>query len=566
VDDTTRHSALLLSRQASTEWLKTARALYDYLRRNMGDSDEERKRLYPVNWSRHVPRYVPWLYAIARELATLYLQAPSRRFLAPDGSALPPETSRMLEAAYRRLEVNATMKQAQRMLVALNNATVWVQPHYRSGTAQLVLVPLHDQEVELATAYARDEDDVALWRYMVPIPQRGMAAPSSIPAVAAISATEAYWESAPTDMANRGVWSADKDANGKYINPFGTIPVVMMRGTPQAPGYWWSPLPRDLLTTQRAINHDLTDVGHIARMQGYGQPVAKGVSGGQTAEIQLGPETVVGVPQDGDFSFASANPKLKEYADSNADYVSQVVAMNGMNPASFLKSSGITALAKQVELMDRESFRREHIEVMQRAEQRLYDVLRLVINYQRGSEIWPEAIVEVDYREPIMPADPLHHVQALERAVALGQTSRVRARAVADGITPDEALARIIADKAMDVAAGYAGAPVETVADDTSTPVEDVAEVETSAPESAPPQLDVAEGADVQKAALNGAQVAEMVGVLTEVAGGRLPAASARAILLAAYPLDERSVDAMLAPLSGFRPTSEPSPIPPVMS
>lgn len=475
MDDTTRNSALLLSRTATAEWLRTARALYDYVRRNMADSDEERKRLYPVNWSTHVPRYVPWLYAICRELATLYLQAPSRRFLSPDGTALPDATRRVLEDAYRRLSVNVTMRQAQRLLVALNNATIWVQPHFRSGTAQLVLVPIHDQEVELAEAYARDEDDVALWRYQVPIPQRNFPAPMALPAVAAITPDLAYWESAPGNMKSRGVWSDEEVSPGKYANPFGTIPVVMLRGTPPAPGYWWSPLPRDLLTTQRAINHDLTDIGHIARLQGYGQPVAKGMSGGAEKTVQLGPETVVGIPTDGDFSFASPSPKLEEYAKSNAEYVSQVVAMNGMNPASFLKSSGITALAKQVELMDRESFRREHIEIMQRAEQRLYDVLRRVINFQAGSEVWPEAIVEVEYREPVMPADPLHHVQALERAIALGQTGRVRARAVADGVTPDEALARILKDREMDEAAGYTTAPVETVADAQPAPPNDTA-------------------------------------------------------------------------------------------
>lgn len=569
MDDTTRTSALLLSRTSSADWLRTARALYDYLRRNMADSDEERKRLYPVNWSRHVPRYVPWLWAIARELATLYLQAPSRRFLSPDGTPLEDSTRKLLEDAYRRLSVNVVMREAQRNLVAVNNATVWVQPHWRSGSAQLVLVPVHDQEVELATAYARDEDDVRLWRYMVPIPQKDMPAPSAIPAVAAITPELAYWESAPSDMAKRGVWSDVEVEPGKFINPFGTIPVVMLRGTTPAPGYWWSPLPRDLLTTQRAINHDLTDIGHIARMQGFGQPVAKGVTGGAEKEIQLGPETVIGIPAaDGDFTFASANPKLKEYAESNAEYVSQVVAMNGMNPASFLKSSGITALAKQVELMDRESFRREHIEIMQRAEQRLYDVLRKVINFQRGAEVWPEAIVEVDYREPVMPADPLHHVQALERAVALGQTGRVRARAVADGITPDEALARILADKALDEQAGYTVAPVETVADQPEEVVEvaeEVVEPSASATTSAPAALDVAPGEDVQKTALNGAQVAEMVRVLGEVAAGRLPAESARAVLLASYPLDASAVDDMLAPLSGFT-AAQPSPPPPVMS
>lgn len=484
VDETTRTSALLTSRTQTAEWLDTARALYDYLRRNMSDSDRQRRELYPVNYSRHVPRYVPWLWAICRELATLYLQAPSRRFLTRDGAPLDEATSAMVRAAYQRLGVNTTLRQAQRHLVALNNCTVWVQPHHRTGLATLSIIPLHDQSVELGVPYAREEDDVAVWRYEIPIPVKGSPTQSPLPAVAYITRELAYWESAPPELKARGLWSDEPgDKPGTYVNPFGTFPVVMLRGTDPAPGYWWSPLPRDLLSTQRALNHDLTDIGHIARLQGYGQPVGKGLTGGAAKELQMGPETVIGLPPDGDFSFANADPKLTEYAESNAQYLSHVVAMNGMNPATFLKSSGITALAKQVELMDRESFRREHIEIMQRAEQRLYDVLRLVINWQRGSEVWPEAIVEVDYREPIMPADPLHHVQALERAIAMGQTGRVRARAVQDGVTPDEALRRILDDKAMDARAGFEGSPLDDgagVAD--SLPDEPEPEPDTAAP------------------------------------------------------------------------------------
>lgn len=538
-------------RTQSADWLAVARALHDYLRRDMSDSDEQRKALYPVNFARHVPRYLPFLWAISRELATLYLQPPSRRFTQPDGSPLDEQTTSMLLAAYKRLRVNTIMRQAQRHLVALNNCTIWAQPHARSGLASLTIIPIHDQEVELGTPYATEEDDVEVWRYQIPIPVRGQVSPASLSAVAVITKGLAYWESGPPETRKRGLWSdVEGDVKGTFVNPFGTFPVVMLRGSDPAPGHWWSALPRDLLHTQRAVNHDNTDLGHVARLQSYGQPVAVGVTGGAEKAIHLGPETVVAMPPDGSFSFAKADPRLAEYGEVNSIYVSQVVAMNGMNPATFLKSSGITALAKQVELMDRESFRREHIEVMQTAEQRLYDVLRAVVNFQRGFELWPAARVEVEYREPIMPADPLHHVQALERAIALGQTGRVRARAVLDGVSPDEAVARIQADRDLDALAGF-GALVMDEPSPSATEASD---------EVAPPLLDVPAGGDVQRAALNGAQVAELVAVIGEVAMGRLPALSARAVILAAYPVDQAAVDAMLAPLAGFAPAAPAAP------
>lgn len=546
-------STILVARSFDAQFLRDARALYDYLRRDMSDSDEQRKALYPVNWRLHVPRYLPGIYAFARETATSYLQRPSRSWKRPDGTALPDATVAMLEDAYSRLRVNSVMLQHDRELAVLNNATIWVQPNFRTGLAELVCTPIHDQDVEMSTPYAREEDDAAVWRYLVPIPVKGAMQPSTLPAVAYVTTKEAYWESAPSTIEGKGIWVEEPTEDGKYPNPFGTIPVVLSRGTPPAPGRWWSPLNLDLLAMQRALNHDATDIGFIARMQGFGQPYTKGLSGGSEKEIRLGPENVIGLPQDGDFGFASANPKLADYQAAVSEYLAQTVAMNGLNPATFLKSSGITALAKQVELMDREVYRRERVEILQRAEQRLYDVLRAVVNWQRGADVWPEAVVSLEYRQPIMPADPLHHVQALERNVAMGQQGRVRARSILDGVTMDEALRRIEEDRDYDTRAGFGAVNVE-LADGTA----DVPDTTASA---APPALDVAPGSDVQRQALNGAQVAELAALIAQVATRQMPAQSARAIILAAYPLDAASVDAMIAPLAAFVPSqTQPAP------
>jgi hypothetical protein len=178
--------------------------------------------------------------------------------------------------------------------------------------------------------------------------------------------------------------------------------------------------------------------------------------------MQLGPETVIGLSGDtAEFGFASASPALDGYVTQVREYTTQVIGMNGMNPATFLKSAGITALAKQVELIDRENYRQEFKGILKAAEQRLYDVMRAVINYQRGAELWPEAVVEVDYREPIVPADPLHDAQALQMLVELGQTGRVRARAQRDGVSLEEAARRMAQDKQLDEGVSDEGEEVE---------------------------------------------------------------------------------------------------------
>ena len=99
-----------------------------------------------------------------------------------------------------------------------------------------------------------------------------------------------------------------------------------------------------------------------------------------------------------------------------------------------------------------------------------------------------------------------------------------------------------------------------------SPPARGVA-VAASAESAAPPGLAVSAGSDVQKQALNGAQVAELRTVIDAVAQGLIPAATAKAIILAAYPLDVASVDAMLSPLDGFVPrAAAPASLPPELA
>jgi hypothetical protein len=425
-----------------TVWRDNSRELYNYLRRDMRDATAERKRLYPINWSQHVLRTVPFVWAIARELATAYMQSPSRRFVGADGEPLPDDLVALIEAEYESAHVDEVMRTAHRHLVALNNATIWVWPT-DTGDIRLTLIAPHEQEVELRHPFALHEDDVGMWRWRIAMPVK--SAPStSVYAVGVVTHAKAVWE-ATGELNGMGIYAEDGSM------PFDTLPVVMLRGTPPGPGEWWAPVPHDILDAQRAMNHDLTDVGHIARLQGYGQPYVRGYSSGETKDMQLGPETVIGLSGDtAEFGFASASPALDGYVTQVREYVQTVVGMNGMNPATFLKSAGITALAKQVELIDRENYRQEFKGILKAAEQRLYNVMRAVINYQRGAELWPEATVEVDYREPIVPADPLHDAQALQMLVELGQTGRVRARAQRDGVSIEEAARRMSQDKELD--------------------------------------------------------------------------------------------------------------------
>lgn len=76
------------------------------------------------------------------------------------------------------------------------------------------------------------------------------------------------------------------------------------------------------------------------------------------------------------------------------------------------------------------------------------------------------------------------------------------------------------------------------------------------------PKLDTpaTDGPAVQSAALNGAQVTSLVDIVQQATQKAMPVESARAIILAAFPLlTPQQVDDILRPLRGFEPATEPA-------
>jgi HK97 family phage portal protein len=80
-------------------------------------------------------------------------------------------------------------------------------------------------------------------------------------------------------------------------------------------------------------------------------------------------------------------------------------------------------------------------------------------------------------------------------------------------------------------------------------------------PAAPAPAEAVASGdASVQDTAMNGAQIESLLGVVEQVGTGAIPAASAKAILGAAFPmLTPESIDAMLDPLASVKPAAAPA-------
>lgn len=507
------------------QWRETMRALYGYYRRDMRDAREQRAALYPKTHAYHVQRTVPFLWALVREMATAYVEAPLRRFLDPvTREPLPEAIVKLIDEHYRLARVNAKMRQANEQLVALNCATVHVWPDERTRGVKLLLVPPHDQDVRVSDPTSTDESAVIDWRLAMPVGQDESLSPCW--AEACVTPASAVWVEGPSEYRGKPIFAPSGG------NPLGRVPVVMLRGSDPGAGEWWPPANEDLVDASRAVNHDFTDIGHVARLQGYSQPVAIGVTAEKAKEIEVGPETTVGISGEGvDFKFASPTPDLEGYGAQNRDYRDTVVATQGMNPATFARSAGITALAKQIEIMDRNAARRRALEELRSGEQRLYDLIRDWVNYQGMGLILPNAIVEIEFREPAIPVDRLHDAQALELEDKMGIWGRVRERARREAISPEEAERRIISD------------------------------LTANARIAASVQAGIG-GADVSKTALNGAQVTSLQGMLQAVASGQLPGATAAVAIRLAFPgFEAEDIEEMVNAASAFTPSAPMAPV-----
>ena len=443
-------------RAGGRRWRTVSRVLHEYYRRNFADARAEQKRLYPENYDKHVQRVVPFVYRVARELASLYLKAPARRFMRKkddptgrwaEGDQLPESVDRLIARVYRGAQVDLHLRHAQELMIATGNAPMVVFPNPLVGGVSIHVVPPHETDVKMRHSLATDELDVeAVW-LRLPL-SRDPLTDLTIYGVAEITPQTAVWVDGPPEVTGQGLW------NDAGTNPIGEVPLVMVRASNPDAGSFYACAPEDLLDAQRAIDHDMTDLGTIARLQGFAQGYVKGMSQEQVNDLEIGPNTFAGLwGEDAELGFASPSPDLRGYQAQMESYMRTVTATNGLNPATLTKSQGVTALAKIIELADREVERRRHVVEFERAESRVYRLIAMWVNHLRGQDdLMPKARVVVEYREPYMPADPLHEAQSMQLRIALGVSSPIREIARLEGLTQAEAIARsqeIVEEKAM---------------------------------------------------------------------------------------------------------------------
>jgi len=435
-------------------WKDTVRALYQYQRRDHSDFVSGLQETYPKTWQQRQLRVIPFLWRVCRELATLY-RTPARRTWIGEG--LGPEIQLRLLEIYRDLDVDRKMAHLQETLVACNNAVLLVWP--KEEGLRLLVVPPYDVELKLSDPVSNDPRDISEAWINLPVGSDTKFGLTSY-GTCHITASTATWTEGPRDIKGRGVF------NDAGTNPLGRIPLLLLKGE-SAPGEIWACPNEDLLLIQRSLNFSYTEIAHTASFQGFGQPVLTGTSYQAAANLELGPESVIALPDsEMSFSYVSGNPPIQAAQASLDAYLHAMIAHVGLNPAQFMKHS-LTAVAKQIDAQERDEERARYAMTFERAEQELYELIRLGLAVTRGggSQIYAPANVRASFGKPAeLIVDPLHKAQAHRMAIEDGLESTVSIMMKENNISRRAAERRIKQNLADTVAIRAAVDPDQRVA------------------------------------------------------------------------------------------------------
>lgn len=527
-------------------------------------------------------RHVPLAYRVALDGGRQYARRPRREW-----SGASSAQAKAWEDLYRELRVDRTLLGAEQAGVLQQACLIGYWPDASGARRLHRFLPFQVVDVRVGAQWSgdiADADRVVLAR-SIPDP-KGSSSPLARvqPWVALFDLTpDEAWLVLP-DSQRIGLFAP----SGK--NQLGRIPLCWTKRAEPVDTDEDMILPayaEDVASCQIGINLILSDAEATMRRASRVKVIVTGndadalpkkmpdVTG--TWLVLPGEVTATPVPLD---------PPLEKYLRAGETTLHYLTQFRYLRPEAY-QASIVTGEARRA---DAEGFLDETERQEGRCQVLEEDLARLIADVERVS---PRALalgnpeVRVTFRYVETQANVLQRQQALAVQLANLMTSHVEEVARDKGIS-DDAARDLLAQRAADMVdriGSAGGATRSTPGLDRSAPPaaqkiaernrrltselggsKPATEAGTSAGASgsaaapaaptqataSPPSLDA--GGDVQKAALNGAQVQAMGEILDAVARGQRPLATARAQLLASFPLDAKAVDDMLAPLAGFRP------------
>ena len=421
------------------KFLKKSQQLAQLLRGDFSSIAQELARVFP-NTPNLQERYVPLVQRYAHELSGLYAKPVVRRFVQSSAPNADPFVK--LQNVYKQAKIDRYLHQVHRELLVQNTVVLAVFPAGVGSVRVKSFAPWLVQWTASDPMWADDVQAATEVRLRVPITTAGN---SVIYSSIVMTQTEIYKEVGGQKLPVYG---------SSTRNPFGRIPLVVLRGEDPQPGRPFAPVNEPLLSMQLALCVSESDTELLVHEQAWGQKVLENAqSAQQVEEMQVGPDTVLALinmdPQGPGpkLSIVQGQPPLAQITTWNESRLRLLCSMFDLSPDAFLKvNTAMTASARAFDARDREDTKARYQPIFVDAEQELAQLVARVLNLTDPVKIPEDVAVEVRFSSYDAPVDPLHESQATQAAVGLGAESIVDIVADKYGITRTAARSKVEAN------------------------------------------------------------------------------------------------------------------------
>lgn len=456
-------------------------------------------------------------------------------------------TADLLKEIRKTLGVDRRLLDAEQAGV-LQQAYVLALLPDRTGRLRLHrFLPFEVAEVAFSDPWADDDiaaaDRVVLVKPITPPGNEGLLAhiDGVSPWCARIVLTRAEAYLQMPDGKRAGIY------NDACTNPLGRVPCIGTRRAKPANGVGYFPeVALDVLSCHIGLTLVLSDVEFIARNETPTRLAALG-DGANTIPklIPNTPMRIIPFPQVDSIVQIQSTAPIEKYiraAETAVYYLSQY---RYLRPEAY-QASIVTGSARRADAEGFMEDRRRHETRTGELEQALVELIVATWNAAPTARKIDVPEVSVSYRYVRSSENVLQEAQAKRELFAMGLLDKVKEVAYSERCSLDEAALRIA--KRQEAAISELRARAEAQG---AGKLPDAEKEGTDGP----PGLDAS--GNVQAQALNGAQVDAMGRIVDAAARGQIPIETARAQILAAFPIDPTDVERMLSPLRNFRPEPE---------
>jgi hypothetical protein len=274
------------------------------------------------------------------------------------------------------------------------------------------------------------------------------------------------------------------------------------------------------------FNAAWSDLMYIARLQGYSIGVLKGDADLKPDSITIGPAKFLFLAQNPlnpdstmDFDFKNPTPNIEASLKAIESLIALFLSTRGIDIKTIAVSGQNTfssALEKLLAMIDQFKATKEDFDLYGYVEKEIHKIVTKYLSLLSGTTLlerdyWVTPSVEaskltVTFKEPQMVETTSEKLANSRTKIDLGISDKVKILAEIDGISEDAAEEQILAieERRLNMLARIAGGT-----------------------------------GDASKTALNGAQVASLVEIVSKVAAGLLPVDSAEAMIMRSFNVSQ---------------------------